>query len=87
MRSVAFVGRGGSRKLVWKGHIGLESPKTTKGRAEDVEGRCLGRGFISPQSIRGFGERRRPKLSQRGLGIFGHYMRNFVRFHACFSAF
>jgi len=29
--------RGGSRKLFWEGHIGLESPKTTKRDAEGVE--------------------------------------------------
>jgi len=47
----------------------------------------------TPQPTRGLGERRKPPFPQWGLGrspaavISGHYIRNFVRFHACFGAF
>jgi len=37
------IGRGGSRKLFWEGHIALESPKSTKRlHAEGVEGEMSG---------------------------------------------
>jgi len=87
------IARGGSRKLFSEGHIGLKSPKTTKRNAESVEGgEVWGGDLPPPQSTRGL--RGLHKLPQRGLRaesqplmIFGHYVRNFVRFHACFSAF
>jgi len=46
------VTRGGSRKLFWEGHIGLESPKASRWKG-------LGRGLPLPQPTRWFGERRR----------------------------
>jgi len=55
LRSREFVGMGGSRKLFWEGHIGLESSKASWGKG-------LGRGFTPgeplPQPTRWFGERR-----------------------------
>jgi len=79
--------------LFWEGHIGLESPKTTKRDAEGVEGRDLGRGS-PPQPTRGLRERRKlpsgvweSRVEPQPLMVFGHYICNFVRFHACFSAF
>jgi len=75
--------------------FGLESPKTktTKRDAEGFEGEMYGQGVHPlPSRLGGLGERR--KLPQRGLGhnpqlliIIGHYIHNFVRIHACFSAF
>jgi len=44
--------RGGSRKLFWEGHIGLESPKASSGKG-------LGRGLPLLHPTRWFGERRR----------------------------
>ena len=66
LRESGRPGRGGSRKLFWEGHIGLESPKTTRRDAEGVEEKHQGRGFPPPQPTKGLGERR--KLPQRGLG-------------------
>jgi len=43
--AVIVMVRGGSRKLFWEGHIGLESPKTTKRDAEGVEGVMSMQGF------------------------------------------
>ena len=61
------VYRGGSRKLLWEGHIGLESLKTTKRDAESVEGgEVWGGDLPPPQSTRGLGEHH--KVPQRGLG-------------------
>jgi len=57
---------GGSRKLFWEGHIGLESPKTMKRDAEVVDERGLGMGLPPPQLTRKLGECH--KLPQRGLG-------------------
>ena len=47
--------RGGSRKLFWEGHIGLESRKATKRDAEDVEGRSGQEVYLPPQPTRRFG--------------------------------
>jgi len=77
-----------------RGTFGLESPKTTKQDAEGFDGEMYGQGvYPLPSRLGGLGERR--KLPQRGLSgaepqlliIFGHYIHNFVRIHACFSAF
>ena len=80
--------------MFWEGHTGLESPKTTKEDAEDVENDVLGGGLSPPQPIRGFGEIRITSPSgiwgrapAATLMIFGHCICNFVRFHARFSAF
>ena len=42
-----LLSKGGSRNLFWEGHIGLESPKTTKADAEDVEEDVL-EGIVYP---------------------------------------
>ena len=86
---ILAVARGGSRKLFWEGHIGLESPKTTKRDAEGVEEEMSGQGFINPLPG-GLGERRISSSSgfwgrAPAANDFGHYTRGFVRFHACFS--
>jgi len=49
--------RGGSRKLFWEGHIGLESLKeATKRDAEGIEEeRSAWEGVYSPQLTTGFG--------------------------------
>jgi len=59
--------RDGSRKLFWEGHIGLESPKTTKRNAEGFEEEMYGQGVHPlPSRLGGLGERH--KVPQRGLG-------------------
>ena len=72
-----------------EGHIGLESPKTTKRDAEGVEEEMSGQEAYPLPSRLG-GERRINSSSGVWGGPtadndFGHYTRNFVRFHACFN--
>jgi len=80
---------GGSRKLFWEGHIGLESPKTTKWDAEGVEEMSGQEVYPLPSRL---GERRISSPSgvwgvAPAANGFGHYTHNFVRFHACFNVF
>ena len=79
--TVGLLPSGGSRKLFWEGHTGLESLKVTKRDAKGVEVRGLGRGLPSATTTRGLGERR--KLQP--LMVFGHY-KQFCAI-SCMSAF
>jgi len=86
--------------LFWEGQIGLELPKTTKRDAKGIEWEIdVWAGSLAPpQPTRGFGERElfiRGSIVSSCSGVwgrapaandFGHYTRNFVRLHACFSA-
>jgi len=82
--------QGRIQKIVLGGQIRLDSPKTTKRDAEGVEEEMSGQ-EVYPLPSR-LGERRISSSSGVWGGApaandFGHYTRNFVRFHASFNAF
>ena len=54
-KELGLVSIGGSRKLFWDGHIGLESPKATKRDTEGVEGNKYGEGvqWHTEEGVRG----------------------------------
>ena len=87
------ISRGGSRKLFREGHIRQFRLELSRRiwRSETLSGEYLGRGFTPPQPTKGFGSvvssPSRFWAELHPLMIFGRYIRNFVRFHACFRAF
>jgi len=85
----SVVGRSGPRKLFWEGHIGLESPKTTK---RDAEGEVCEGCYPLPSRLGVWGSIvSSPGGVWDGAPVANNFwalhIRNFVRLHACFSAF
>ena len=85
-------GPGGSRNCFGRGTLDLSRRRRRSETRKALRGEVW-EGFTSSPADYGFGERR--KLLQWSLGapaaqplmVFGHYIRNFVRFNACFSSF
>ena len=72
--------------MFWEGHIGLESPKTTKRDAEGFDEEMYGQGVCPlPSQLRGLGEHHKLPPARSGaepqpLIIFGHYIRALILF-------